>query len=183
MMSDVSAQEVLDFWFSPEVEPNHFSKDDAFDQLIRDRFGPTHAAAIEGALESWRENAAGSLALVIVLDQFPRNMFRDDARAFASDEQARQVASAVIDQGQDQQLSPGERVFLYMPFMHGESLEVQDRSVALYQALGIENNLNYAEAHRDVISQFGRFPHRNAILGRSSTPEEEAYLAQPGAGF
>jgi len=166
------------------MAPNHFRKDPEIDLLIREQFLPTYEAARAGKLNGdWSDNAVGSLAQVIVLDQFPRNMFRDTPQAFATDEQAMAIATAAIDRGFDDELPQEQLAFLYMPFMHAESLAGQDQAVMLFEKLGIEGNLIFAMAHRDVIMTFGRFPHRNEVLGRRSTPEEQAYLAEPGAGF
>lgn len=194
-MSVAAPQAVLDFWFGRPGEPEHgqqraawFVKDPAFDARIRALFLPTVEAALNGDLDSWTATPRGALALLIVLDQFPRNLFRGTAKAFAGDAQARALAGKMVDAGFDQQLAPVERVFAYLPFEHSEAMADQERCVALCAALaeaapGFESTLDYARRHRDVIARFGRFPHRNAALGRPSTPEEAAYLAQPGAGF
>jgi uncharacterized protein (DUF924 family) len=175
----VQAEDVLAFW--REAGPDRwFVKDDAFDAEIRDRFLGLYEAASTGQLDHWSATAEGALALVIVLDQFPRNMFRGSARTFAADTRARAVANLALKRGYDQDVPEVERGFLFLPFMHSEDLADQIRCVALYRAAG-DANLKYAEDHRDIIRRFGRFPHRNAVLGRETTPEEQAFL--DGGGF
>ncbi len=172
-------QAVLDFW--REAGPKKwFTKDAAFDDAIRDHFLETHEAAVAGKLADWEATPDGALALAIALDQFPRNMFRGTARTFAADPLARQVADRAIAKGFDQQVPARERGFFYLPFMHSERLEDQERSVALYRALGDAENLKYADDHADIIRKFGRFPHRNAVLGRTTTAEEQAFLDSGG---
>jgi uncharacterized protein (DUF924 family) len=175
----VQAADVLAFW--REAGPSRwFAKDDAFDAEIRDKFLSTYEAASAGKLDHWNATAEGALALVIVLDQFPRNMFRGDARTFAADARARAAANLALKRGYDQDVPVAERGFLFLPFMHSEDRADQERCVALYRAAG-DANLKYAEEHRDIIRRFGRFPHRNAVLGRETTPEEQAFL--DGGGF
>jgi len=186
-----SAQEVLDFWFGSKDTPGYgesraewFQKNEAFDDGIRQRFGGLHAAAAHGMLDYfWKDNPEGNLALVIVLDQFSRQLYRGDAKAFAQDGHALKLAKHAIDQGFDKDAIPVHRTFWYLPFEHSENLEDQDRCIELFKPLGNAEWTRYAEEHRAVIARFGRFPHRNAALGRESTPEEEAYLAEPGSGF
>jgi uncharacterized protein (DUF924 family) len=179
---------VLDFWFGPAPHAARdvwFRKDAAFDAEIRARFG----AAVEAALS--RPPAAGTprgaLADVILLDQFTRNIYRDTPRAFAGDAKALAIADAVVATGRDRELDGFERWFLYLPFEHSESPAMQERSLALFGVLaretGLAAPLEWAEKHAAVIRRFGRYPHRNAILGRTSTPEEVAFLALPGSGF
>lgn len=192
---DAQAQDVLDFWFLAPDNPGHgqsraewFRKDDAFDAQIRERFGALIDTAIDGGLRDWAATPRGALALILVLDQFTRNVYRDTPRAFAGDEQALALAVALTQSGQDQQLEPTLRAFVYMPFEHAEDLVMQARAVELFQLLaqareGYESMLDYAQRHQEVIARFGRFPHRNAILGRDSTPEELAFLQQPGSRF
>jgi len=186
--------EVLRFWFRGDraaFRPEWFAKDDAFDAAIRDRFAPLAEAAREGAHDDWAATPEGALALLLALDQFPRNLHRGTAGAFASDAHALAVArGAVLTRRLDLALSPTERMFLYLPFEHAERLAEQDLSVALFEGLrdhaphnGPEGAVGYAWRHREVILRFGRFPHRNAALGRDSTPAELTWLAQPGAGF
>ncbi len=191
-----STGEILDFWFQPPAASGHgayraewFSKDDGFDAAIRERFG----ALVEAALADKVAAAASDedqLARIILLDQFTRNVFRDTPRAFAGDAQALALATALVASGRDKNLDPWQRWFAYLPFEHAESLLEQERSVALYTALAREmqlpafdSALDYAERHRAVIARFGRFPHRNAILGRASTAEESEFLKQPGSSF
>lgn len=174
---------VLSFWFEELTAEEWFAKSAKIDAVIRDRFAPTHLALAKGVPEAWRADAEAHLAAVIVLDQFSRNIYRDTPLAFATDGLALKEARAAVGRGHDQALGAERRVFFYMPFEHSENLGDQNRAVELIARLGNETYTRYAEAHRDVIAEFGRFPHRNAILGRTSTPAEERYLAKPGAGF
>ena len=187
-----ASREVLDFWFGPldargPARREWFRKDDAFDAEIRRRFGRLHAAAAARECEPWRASPQPMLALVIVLDQFSRNLFRGDARAFAQDAHARECAREALGRGDDLQLLPVERQFLYMPFEHSEALADQDRGVELMRSLAsfeaTGDVAEWAEKHRAIIRRFGRFPHRNAALGRPSTPAEEAFLREPGSSF
>ena len=191
---DATARDVLDFWFgapgSPErgqSRPVWFRKDAAFDDAIRTRFGAAVEKAIEGGFAGWDATADGALAHVLLLDQFTRNIFRDTPRAFAGDARALAIAETAIVRGFDRALDPFGRWFLYLPFEHAEDADVQRRSLALFGALAQETGdaspLEWAQKHADVIFRFGRYPHRNAILGRASTPEEEAFLALPGSRF
>lgn len=176
-------REVLSFWFE-EIEPSKWwVKDTNFDQQINSRFLETHQQANLGELYSWRDSAKGRLAEIIVLDQFSRNIFRDTARAFASDSLALALAQEAISQVEDKELSQIERSFLYMPFMHSESLAIHDVAVELFKQNGNQSNLEFEIKHRDIIAKFGRYPHRNAILGRASTDEEIEFLKQPGSSF
>jgi uncharacterized protein (DUF924 family) len=177
----VTPRQVLEFWFSPRVRPLWFNSTEAFDQELRERFLITYEATANGALDGWATGPQGALALVICLDQFPLNMFRGLPTAFVTEAAALAVASDAIDHGWDKQLEPEGLIFLYMPFMHSENLADQDRAVALYKAAGMQENLRYAIHHRDIVQRYGRFPHRNAILGRPSNPEELDYLASEGA--
>lgn len=173
-----SPADIVRFW--REAGPDRwFAKDDAFDQRFRTQCLALHEAAARGDLSAWGETAEGALALVLLLDQFPRNCFRGTARMFATDAQARATAAAAIDAGHDQAVDADLRVFFYLPFQHSEDLADQDRSVALAAPLSAEY-LSYAELHRDIIRRFGRFPHRNAILGRRSSPEEQRFLDAGG---
>lgn len=175
--------DILQFWFE-ELEPaNWWRKDAGLDAQIRQRFASLHAAASAAELWCWRESAEGRLAELIVLDQFSRNLFRDDARAFAQDTMALALAQEAVRSGSDRTLAPTLRSFLYMPYMHSESLTIHDQALQLFDQPGLENNLDFERQHRELIVRFGRYPHRNAVLGRVSTPEEQAYLAEPGAGF
>lgn len=174
-------QEILTFWFSERAQPLWFRSTSEFDDELRERFLETWRAAAAGELDSWRESAEGALALVIVLDQFPLNMFRGKAEAFSTGDRALEVAADAVARGWDKTLDSARLAFLYLPFMHSENLNDQDRSVALFEAAGLESNLRFARHHRELIRRFGRFPHRNAILGRPSSDEELAYLASKEA--
>lgn len=188
-------QAVLDFWFgspdSPEYglsRPKWFRKSEAFDEEIRTRFGALHARALAGELADWALTPIGACALIVVLDQFSRNLFRHQAKAFAGDALALAVARRLVAAGGDQRLPTAQhRVFVYLPFEHDESLESQHLSLALYEQLakvsGLVDNLDYARKHAVIIERFGRYPHRNAALGRASTPEEIAFLKAPGSSF
>lgn len=182
-MTAATHDDVLRFWFEESTPKQHFSKDLEFDALIRERFAALHARAAAGELTDWRQTPEGRLAEIIVLDQFSRNLFRGEPGAFAHDDMALTLAQEAVKTGADQQLSPQQRVFLYMPYMHSESEAIQAESVRLYTELGIENNLRFAEAHKAIIDRFGRYPHRNEILGRSSRPDEIAFLDTPGSSF
>lgn len=175
--------EVLDFWFAESTRASWFARSEAFDALVRAELGPPHERAVRGELDAWAADPRGALALVILLDQAPRNIHRGSANAFATDARALQYARAVVDAGLDQGLTEVEKVFLYLPFEHSESLADQDRCVALTAALTDPLWHDFAEKHRVIIARFGRFPHRNAILGRESTPEELEFLQQPGSTF
>lgn len=180
-MSDPGSAAVLQFWF--DVEPkNWFVNNPAFDAEVRSRFLALHEAAAAGRLARWADAPRSCLALVIVLDQFPRNMFRGEARAFATDPQARAAACAILQHAWDKQMTLAERLFAYLPFEHSEALEDQDRACELMQDFDDEQR-RYAERHREIIRRFGRFPHRNGILGRPSTPAEIEFLKMPGSGF
>jgi uncharacterized protein (DUF924 family) len=178
-----SPADVINFWFSADARPNWFAKSEAFDEAMRARFEEAYALARDGALEDWRDMPASALALIILLDQVPRNIYRGTAQAFATDDKALAIAEHAIACGFDAHLGEEERVFLYMPFMHAESIAAQEKGVALFEALGRAENLDYMRRHRDVIARFGRFPHRNAVLGRVSTPDEIDFLKLPGSSF
>jgi uncharacterized protein (DUF924 family) len=174
-----TATDVLAFWRAAG-EKKWFAKNDAFDADIKARFLDTYEAAAKGALSDWEATPEGALALTIVLDQFPRNMFRRDARAFAADATARAIADRALARGFDQQVPDNERLFFYLPYEHSETMVDQERCCALFKALGNADLLHWAELHADIIRRFGRFPHRNAVLGRTTTPEEKAYLENDG---
>ena len=175
-----SPEDVLTFW--RDAGPDKwFVKDAAFDEDIRARFLATYEAAAEGMLADWEATAGHTLALLIVLDQFPRNMFRDSAQAYAADPLARAIADSAQARGIDHDFEMPERAFLYLPFEHSESMADQQRSVALFRAAGDADKLKWAEMHADIIRRFGRFPHRNAVLGRATTADERAFL--DGGGF
>lgn len=173
-------EEVVAFWLGAGPD-KWFSKDPDLDAEIRARFLPTHEAAVAGQLEAWESSPDGALALLILLDQFPRNMFRNDPRTFAADPQARRVADRALEHGFDRAVDPRGRQFFYLPFMHSEELADQERCVALYRALGDDYLQKFADDHADIVRRFGRFPHRNAVLGRATTAEEQAFL--DGGGF
>ncbi len=176
-------QQVLTFWFE-EIKPEQWwSKNDQFDQLITDRFSQLHQQATQCELFHWRSHAQGRLAEIIVLDQFSRNIYRDDHRAFSSDPLALALAQEAVCCGSDKALSVQESSFLYLPYMHSESAHIHQTAVTLYQREGLENNLAFELQHKKIIDQFGRYPHRNEILGRISTPDELAFLQQPGSSF
>ena len=186
----LTAAHVLDFWFGPPPHATRdtwFRKDPAFDATIREGFGDAVAAARAGDFHSWRRSPRGALALVILLDQFTRNIYRDTPRAFAGDALALDIAKAAVDQGFDRKLDAFERWFLYLPFEHAEDWAMQERSLTLFGQLAADTGdrtaLHWAEKHAEVIRRFGRYPHRNAILGRPSSPEEIAFLAEPGSSF
>ncbi|MGH8788898.1 MAG: DUF924 family protein [Cupriavidus necator] len=175
----LEAQAVIDFW--REAGPRAwFAKNPDFDAQFRSRFLSAHEAAAQGQLDHWLQHRSGALALVILLDQFPRNAFRGTARMYATDARARQAASSAIAAGFDVQTPAELRPFFYLPFMHSESLADQQRSVELHRTMG-EQHLKYALQHREIIERFGRFPHRNALLGRPTEPEEQRFL--DGGGF
>ena len=176
----IGPHDVVAFWQAAGAE-KWFSKDDALDAAIRARFLAPYEAAVAGKLASWEATAEGALALIIVLDQFSRNMFRGSARTYAADPLARAVADRALARDFDRGVAADLRTFFYLPFMHSEALADQERCVALYRALGDAESLRYAENHADIIRRFGRFPHRNAALGRATTPDEQAFLA--GGGF
>lgn len=191
-MTDIprDARNVLDFWFGAEdtARPEWFRKDAAFDAEIARRFGAQVERAMAGDLRDWDEHAPSALARVLLLDQFSRNIFRGTTRAFAGDALALAAARTMVQRGQDLELAAIPRSFVYLPFEHAEDRLAQEESVRLFtelasQASGMEETLDYALRHRDIVARFGRFPHRNAILGRISTPEEAAFLLQPGSGF
>ncbi len=196
------ARAVLSFWLGAwpldnstmlGAQPQWFRKDAAFDVALRQRFGHTISAALTGRYDAWARNAEGRLALLVVLDQFTRNAFRGHPDSFGGDAKALTLALEGIALGHDQDVPPMARIFFYLPLEHAEDAAVQARSVALFQALRdtpdaepkpwFDAVLDYAHRHAEVIGRFGRFPHRNPVLGRISTPEEQHHLAQPGAGF
>ena len=193
--SAIGPQEVLDFWFGAPGSAEFgirrkawFVKDATFDRRIAEHFGATIEQALRGELDAWAATPTGALARILLLDQFTRNAFRGDRRAFAGDAQALASASAMVGLRQDELLQSFMRAFVYMPFEHAEGMAMQDEAVRLFSRLGavapeLADMLDYAHRHRAVIERFGRFPHRNASLGRQSTDDELAYLAKPGTGF
>ena len=179
-MNQIAAAEIVSFWRAAGPR-RWFEKDDDFDRTIRSRFLATHEAAARDELAAFEESAEGALALVVLLDQFPRNMFRGSARAFATDPLARTVADRALVRGFDQATDETMRQFFYLPFMHSEHMADQDRCVRLYAALGDAEQLRFAAEHRGIVAKFGRFPHRNRLLGRATTPAEQEFLH--GGGF
>ena len=175
--------EVLNFWFD-ELEPKQWwIKDADLDRLITDRFADLHRLASSGELYTWREQAQGRLAEIIILDQFSRNMFRGSPLSFACDAQALALAQEAVSVGADKLLTQIERNFLYMPFMHSESPLIHEVALELFRNNGIEGSYEYEVRHKEIIDKFGRYPHRNAVLGRKSTAAEIEFLKQPGSGF
>ena len=175
--------EIYNFWFNEITSAQRWKVDTAFDQLIRERFAATHEQASRCELYDWRHEPEGRLAEIIVLDQFSRNMFRGTAAAFASDALALALAQGAVAVGADQALTADERVFLYMPYMHSESKLIHEVALKLFEANGIESNLDFEIRHKAIVDRFGRYPHRNVILGRASTVEEIEFLKQPGSSF
>jgi len=178
-MREITAAEIVSFWRDAGPE-KWFAKDDDFDRTIRLRFLPVHEAAARGELAAFEASAEGALALVLLFDQFPRNMFRGSARAFATDPQARAVANRALARGFDQLTDAMMQPFFYLPFMHSEQIADQDRCVRLFETLGDAEQLAYALRHRDIVARFGRFPHRNDTLGRDTTPAEREFLGSGG---
>jgi uncharacterized protein (DUF924 family) len=176
-MTVSTPEEIIAFWREAGPE-KWFSKDDAFDAAIRERFFLTYEAAARGDLNEWELTPDGALAVVILLDQFPRNMFRSTRGAFKTDPAALMAADRAIERGFDHKVDPVLRRFFYLPFMHSESVRHQERSVALNEALGDPDSVKYAHHHHDIIARFGRFPHRNTILGRETTPDEARFLEE-----
>lgn len=189
-MAEALARRLLLYWFGTHnlAEPVEFreiwfKRDDVFDQDIRTRFLNDVESALRGELDGMAETAEGALALLLLLDQFTRNLFRGTAKAFAGDERARKIARAALARGFDAAMSPNHRIFLYLPFEHSEDIADQERSVALFATLNDPRAYDYAVRHKDVIARFGRFPHRNATLGRANTPDEIEFLKTPGSSF
>jgi uncharacterized protein (DUF924 family) len=170
------AREIIDFWFSEEVRKLWFNSTPEFDVLLRERYLALWEQAVGGELDQWRQTAEGCLALAILLDQFPLNMFRGDARCFSSEALSRDVARDAIDGGFDRRLAVEQRAFLYMPFMHSETLADQQLALELFDQEGLEGNHRFAKHHHDIVARFGRFPHRNKILSRDSSDAENEYL-------
>jgi uncharacterized protein (DUF924 family) len=179
----MSYQPVIDFWFD-EIDPKlWWRQDDEFDRRIRERFGALHAEASKCELFAWRTSALGRLAEIIVLDQFSRNMFRNTAQAFASDRLALVLAQEAITAHAPEALEPAKRAFLYMPFMHSESLLIHEMAARLFAEEGMDSNLDFELRHKVIIDRFGRYPHRNTVLGRASSDEEIEFLKTPGSSF
>ncbi len=176
-------QPILHFWFTDLTPKHHFAKDAVLDETIHTRFGATLEAAARCELFTWRATPEGRLAEVLVLDQFSRNVYRDTARAFAQDALALALAQELVASGQGRSLPLAQRSFAYMPYMHSESALVHTQAVALFAQPGMEDTLRFELMHQSIIDRFGRYPHRNAILGRESRPEELSFLSEPGSGF
>jgi len=182
-LTDMNCTDILEFWFD-EISPSQWwEKDTAFDQLIAARFSKIHERAACCELFGWRQTAQGRLAEVIVLDQFSRNMFRGSARSFAHDPLALALAQEAISAGADDLLDSSRRPFLYMPLMHSESLVVHEAAIYLFTRKCSKDNLNFEIRHREIIQRFGRYPHRNEILGRESTADDIQFLEGPGSAF
>jgi uncharacterized protein (DUF924 family) len=179
----MQAHDILDFWFEELTEKQHFAKNAALDEAIRTRFGQALEAAARCELFAWRATPEGRLAEIVVLDQFSRNIFRDTPRAFEQDGLALVLAQELVASGQDRSLSTSQRRFAYMPYMHSESALMHTEAVQLFAQPGLENGLDFELRHQAIIARFGRFPHRNTILGRTSTAAELAFLAEPGSSF
>ncbi len=199
---DDRIDQVIETWFGPgdvptkEIAQRWFTKDPAFDDELRAKLGALHADAVAGTLDRWRESARGQLALIILLDQIPRNLYRDDRRAFASDDVSLSLARDLLVSGRLKELTIYQRIFALMPYQHAENREAQAEGIGAYATLldevrdrhpealeMFENVLKFAEKHRDIIVRFGRFPHRNHVLGRTSTVEELEFLKEPGSSF
>lgn len=179
----MQAEDILHFWFEELSPAQHFAQEDAIDAMIRVRFGPIWQAAQHCELWEWRATPQGRLAEIVVLDQFSRHIHRGTPLAFAQDAQALALAQELVAGRHDQALAPAQRAFAYMPYMHSESRVVHVQAVALFSQPGLEGNLPFALSHRAIIERFGRYPHRNAVLGRASTDEELAFLREPGSSF
>jgi len=176
-------KEILRFWFEEINSSLWWKKDEEFDQLIRTRFSDLHRQARHCELYAWRDSPEGRLAEIIVLDQFSRNLFRKSSEAFTQDPLALALSQEAIAAGDDIRLVPTQRCFMYMPFMHSESLDIHQQAVRLFEALGSKSNLEFELRHKQIIEKFGRYPHRNALLQRESTIDEVEFLKQPGSGF
>jgi uncharacterized protein (DUF924 family) len=179
----MTPQDILDFWFEELTAKQHFVKDTALDAFMRTRFGPTLEAAARCELWAWRATPQGRLAEILVLDQLSRNVYRDTPRAFAQDALALVLAQELVASGQDHSLPADQRAFAYMPYMHSESALVHAQAVVLFSQPGMEDNLAFELRHQAIIGRFGRYPHRNAILGRHSSAEELTFLSEPGSSF
>jgi uncharacterized protein (DUF924 family) len=179
----MQAQDILHFWFTELSDKQHFVKDPTLDDSMRWRFGNTLEAAARCELFAWRATPEGRLAEILVLDQFSRNIFRDTPRAFAQDALALMLAQELVASGGDRSLPLNQRSFVYLPYMHSESPLIHEQAVQLFSQPGLENNLDFELRHKTIIDRFGRFPHRNQILGRASSALETAFLSEPGSSF
>ncbi|SFH36915.1 DUF924 family protein [Modicisalibacter xianhensis] len=182
-MNETTAQTILQFWFEALEPRQWFAKDEALDAEITERFSAVLQAAIAGEFWTWRRSPQGRLAEILVLDQFSRNIHRGSIQAFAQDPQALVLAQEAVMAGADRHLDVRQRAFLYMPYMHSESLLIHEEALRLFDQPGLEDNLDFEHRHRAILERFGRYPHRNALLGRPSTAEEQAFLEQPGSAF
>ena len=180
---NISADDIINFWFKEITPKQWWVKDLDFDKLIKSRFLEIYKSAAQGELVNWRNQAMSSLAEIIILDQFPRNMFRDSAQAFATDPLAVCLTQVAVDKGFDQKLDPTMRAFLYMPLMHSESIEIHKSAELLFSAPGMESNYDFEIKHKKIIDRFGRYPHRNNILGRPSSEDEIEFLKEPNSSF
>lgn len=176
-------EEVLSFWFEESGPEQWWARDPRFDAEIRSRFGALHDRAVQGELHGWRDTPEGRLAEIIVLDQFSRNLYREDPRAFAADAMALALAQEAVRIGADQAVPPVQRQFFYMPYQHSESPRIHEIAVQLFESLDDPESLDFERRHKAIIDRFGRYPHRNRVLGRPSTPEEIAFLREPGSSF
>ena len=179
----MDAQTILSFWFNELTPADWWRKSAQQDQNIRQRFLQVHCDAHSGKLSSWRSTPRGRLSEIIVLDQFSRNIYRDDPRAFASDSLALELAQEAVKLGEDASLAPAEKSFMYLPYMHSESLDIHNLAIELFDQSGLENNFEFELKHKAIIDRFGRYPHRNKALGRTSTQQELEFLEQPGSSF
>ena len=179
----MTKNEIYEFWFNECTPEQWFKVDASFDRMISERFSACHQAASQGELFNWRNTPRGRLAEIIVLDQFSRNIFRNKPEAFLQDGMALVLSQEMVTLGMDRELSPIEKSFAYMPYMHSESAVIHETAMNLFDGPGMEENFRFEKAHRDIILRFGRYPHRNKILGRISTDEEEAFLKTPGSSF
>lgn len=177
----VTPTDILNFWFSEEVKPLWFNSTPEFDAHLKEKFGDVYQAALHGEFCDWQQSAEGCVALVVILDQFPLNMYRGLPESFDGEVKARSITKDAVNKGYDKQISNEQKAFLYMPLMHSENIADQDLSVKLFEAAGLQENLRFAMHHRDIVQRFGRFPHRNKILGRPSTQAELDYLASKDA--
>lgn len=179
-MTVTTWQEVLDFWFDPEHVPLHFDENDDFDEIIREKFFDTWQAGSEGLLVDWRKDIKGRLAEIIVLDQFSRNLFRNDIRTYTQDKMAIALAQEVVNHPEYHSLNAAEKKYILLPFMHSESLELHDWALKYYEEVGDDSLMYFENLHRDVLEEFGRYPYQNEDLGRKSTPEEISWLQEKG---
>ena len=182
-ITSCTPEEILSFWFNELLPKQWWQPDRMLDQEIQSRFGSIHQAACQCELYLWRKTATGCLAEIIILDQFSRNIYRQQAQAFSADPLALCLAQNAIASGTDKMLNLTQRAFLYMPYMHSESFTIHDLAVDLFSVQGMEQHLNFEKQHQAIIKRFGRYPHRNALLGRTSTPEEIEFLRTPGSSF